>query len=488
MFDKPIMATRVRQLQIYRNMMERNAFAQQFAGHYSTPLGLSEPTQRASVSLSLTLSQSVWVQMGDIFPLCGEDEVTSLFYTGQEPFLEWLEIRRAEAVRLEQSFISYLAPSGYMVGTIQEGLPTDLCDVGPGYEWATCDFVLEGFGRVNTSGPVRENGGHSLPLCKTQPRYTVMGQQITSERDWDMSLMVNVLMQRLAIRVLKGNKSASAMDAEGLERLIKTGYTNKDGTLCPLMDSRIIDWKGHRVCGDASADWTENPEINGVEVDVTIDERWTNLYYFLRETYHENNERLRLAGKPQLAYGDMAIVGPAHAFQSLIDCAVCFVECANDYTRMDTAEAIRRREDFMRGNGEFKEIEFDGFRVPLIPFNPLAGGTTGQVPLGQLDNRADGTVDLYMLIRGVGSERFMTLEYNPLDDGTLLTTDNGQFQIWENQINTCYQMHMRTQWRLFLNAPWAQTKIENVKVSSIYAPTRNFPAFVASAPAWLRTR
>lgn len=447
----------------------------------------------------LTLSgDTYYLYQYDIFPMCTDDDITRLYVDTSNMFLlNWLGMRRAEAYRYERAFLSYVGVEGTTLGDPIDGLPTSLCETGDGYEWATCDFTLEGFGRLIASGPVRSNGGNEIPYCRRQPRWRIDGTLIEDQDEWDLAMLMGVTTTNLAKRVIVGNKT-TPFDADGLDRLIKTGYTNRDGLACPLMDSTIIDWGGGPMCGGTLGDpladpvipsdfAADTPDVNGIVLDPANNAAFLNLYFVLREVYYRNLERIELAptlGAP--SEGDLAIFMPRHAIRCLVDCAVCWLECDGDFVRMDSDRAIQRRNQLMRGFEGRPMIEFDGFRVPILPLNPMTGGATGEAPSGLLDN-ADGTVNIYMLWRAVGGRTVMTLEYNSLADAKgwgYVWNENAQILTWQNVDNLCIQTHMATTWRMYLDAPWLQTRIENVACTSGVYNTDVYPfaTFPASLP------
>lgn len=391
-----------------------------------------------------------------LFSDCTDTDIARLFYLGNEPFMNWLGVRRAEACRIERTFLQYTGPSGASAGTPSTGLPNEDAYCGPGdqTEFGVCDFVLEGFGELRRSTPVRINGGNSLPRCRTDPRFTIDGRQINDQNDWDMSLALNQLMDDLAIRVLVGNKNTT-FDHDGLARIVKTGYTNKDGKPCPLMDSTIINWNGSPAC---SVEGAAGVTINGVTI-----EDGENLYHVLRELWYHNLERARLARLGAPGDGDVALVLPQRAINCIIECAVCWIECSGDFTRMTSEAAADRRREFMQGIDGFAAIPFDGVMVPLIPYNPHNFATNR----GHMEN-SDGTFNMMFLWRGVGDRRVLTLEYNPLDDGTLDTNENGRFQVWQTEDGICIQTTMRTEWRVYLDAPFLQSWINNIACDTLF--------------------
>lgn len=389
-----------------------------------------------------------------LFDLCTDEDIGVLFYEDSEPFLNWLRVREASACRIEQVYLQYMAMSGASTGTLASALPTNICEPGNFAEWGTVDYVLEGFGTLTLSAPVRKNGGADLPYCERAPRYTIDGLLIESQDDWDMHLLVNVLMQQMAIRLLIGN-AATSFDHNGLQQIIKTGYTTQAGDDAPLLDSTVINWASQYMCSPEGA--------AGVTVNGTALPAGQSLYKVLRDVFYRLRYRLRLAKLPMPQPGDIAIVMPEHAISCLIDCAVCWVECGGDFLRMDSEAAVAARQDLMAGGIGFGIIRFDGFEVPIIPFNPWDYANDR----GYMDN-ADGSVDLYMLYRGPANRPVLTLEYNDLSDGTLDTTDEGQFQVWQEEDARCIQTSMATEWRIFLNAPWAQTVINNVACETTF--------------------
>lgn len=418
-----------------------------------------------------------WYGLPPLFGDCFDGDITHLFYEDSEPFLNWLGMRPARARYLRQVFINYVLPKGAENGVPNTGLPTSLCEPGQGFSWGTCDFVLNGFGVVQRSGETWIIGGTQTPYCETTPRYRVDGTEITDPLDWELSNLMAITMNDLAIRVLTGNKSTD-LDADGLLALIKTGYTNSNSELCPLMDSFILDWEGNPACG--ATEVTTVPTINGADYNGLV-----NLFKVLRDIVRRIRRRGVLAKLPPLQAGDMILALPDWAIDCVITCAVCWLECDGDYTRMDSNNAIARREEFSMGGLGFGHLMLDGFMLPLVPFNPIDyNGDVGDEPKGYLDND-DGTFDALLLTRAFGNREVLTMEYNDLSDGEgrgyqYYTNDNGQFLIWTNVDNRCMHINMSTEWRLFMSAPWAQVSILNVSCSTgvFNRDQMPFPEFV----------
>lgn len=467
----------------------------------SETLRLAEAIESmGSTKRELTLTgQPYWMGLTDIFPLCGPNDITRLFYQGKNRLIEWVGVRRATAHRYERTFISYDMPQGFTTGDITNGLPISLCEPGAGFEWGTCDQIISGFGRIVASGPVRADGGNDLRLCETSPRYTVGDELITDEDDWDMSNLLSSIMTYMSINTIVGNK-ATTFQHDGLERIIKTGYTNSNGSVCPLMDSTIINWGGGPMCGGTQGDADADPDPIPSDFDAStpvvsnsggaplvlseaVNKNFLNLYYVLRSVFYRNIERLDHTDLPRLREGDVAIFMPRHAIQCLVDCAVCWLECGGDFVRMDSQTAIDRRREFMNDGNPY--ITFDGFRVPLVAFNPFGKtGDTGDVVTGIMDN-ADGTVDILMLYKSVGNRRVLTLEYNPLDDADnpdSVPNENGQFLANQSYRLFCKQNTLTTTWRWVSDAPWLQVRIENVLCSN-----QVFNLDVAPRPTYLAT-
>lgn len=410
-------------------------------------------------------SHLYWYGLPPLFPECTGEDITTLFYHDSEPFLNWLGMKKATQRVVKRGFINWVLPVGATEGTVSSGLPVTLCDPGQGFSYDTCDYTLSDFGYIQRSGETWIVGGNQINYCETSPKWRVDGTEISDPLDWETSNLINVVMNDLAVRVLIGNKS-TALDADGLLSLIKTGYEDSNGNLCPLMDSFIIDWNENPACGDPGETPPPVPTVNGVDYNGVI-----NIVKVLRDVIRRIRRRGTLAKLPPLQAGDMILALPDWAIECIVMCAVCWIECSGDWVRMDSNNAIARREEFMGGGLGYGHLNLDGFMLPLVPYNPINyNGDSGDNPAGYLDN-GDGTFNMLLLTRAFGNRDVMYMEYNDLSDGRdvgyrYATNENGQFLSWVNVDNRCWKFNMASEWRLRLEAPWAQVLFQNVSCAT----------------------
>jgi len=164
-------------------------------------------------------------------------------------------------------------------------------------------------------------------------------------------------------------------------------------------------------------------------------------------------------------YGDWGFFGPEEAFECLYQCETCFTECNNNYQYMDTERAALRMQELRRMGEGFGGLDIDGYEVPAIPFDPsiiTQVGSAAPTIQGRMRND-DGTYNFMLLFRGTGNQRLLQPEFNPLNDGSWPTRDNGMTQLYTVTDDICSKLCSRQEWRWYNRAPFANLLIKNVK-------------------------
>jgi len=409
-----------------------------------------------------------WGCCPPLFEKCADSNVMQLYHglDAVEPALRWFGGRAARTHKNKRAYLTYTGPAGAAAGAPTDGLPLNICGPGLGVEMGKPCYMEEcGFGEIRRTGDPIKNGGTSTPYCDEREAWTVEGQVITNDEDWWLKVLGEQVLDDLACRYLIGDSTNTysngtvSNDSAGLFELFAQTYA------CEQLTPNVIDWGSNPLC---SGSQMGNIVVNGTAV--TQPRYLFNVYQMLRAILMANQRQLRmtrLLGGRQMQFGDVAILGPDYGAECLVECAVCFTQCGNDITRMDSEAALMKYDEWFSGGMGYGEIPFGNLRVPYIPYNPIDWNDTTK---GKMEN-GDGTVKYMLLWRGLGGNngrRFLIPEYNDLSDGSYETSNDGQFQVWEKKEDVCFTTNMRTEWRWWNEAPYLQTIIDNVACESLF--------------------
>lgn len=389
-----------------------------------------------------------------LFNLCGDADLMSLSLMGQEPFLDWIGWEKSDVCGILKNFITWIRPD---TGKAR-GYVSDPCGESEGAAFGTCDFMLEGFGRLRRHSPTRDQTKVGLRLCDNQPRYRLDGQAIGDENEWDIRVVVEAIMQDFRNLMITGNHTVGVDDGlwDGLQQLITYGYTSPlTGRRCCDMDSLVIDWNGNAICdkltGAHGATW------NGAAIPVGFD-----FIEVLMAVYRRIRRRLSMA--PALAGnltpGDMIFVAPTSFNQCLLDCYTCWSLCVDSIT--DTRESRQFRDSLNGGMFGAGTIKLDGFEIPLMNYDwsMINGPTTG---------------DAYLLVNKVGGQRLIQGQYNDLARNVAKIpnaeySDGGRLLIMTDYDKTCVMHDVEFQPRLLAWAPWSEARFIDLRCATPGGP------------------
>ena len=384
-----------------------------------------------------------------LFDLCGDNDLLSLSFEGNSAFLDWVGFTLTDVFRTERNFITWVRPE-HVAGTPTDGFLADPCEPPSSVEWGTCTFRCEDFGRLRRAGPTRDITDTTLRFCEAQPRYRLDGSLIENDREYDMRTATEVILQDLKRMGINGN-SLTAGQFDGLERLVKTGYTDPSGRRCEIMDSIVIDWNGNGMAGGAGITW------NGQPVASTF-----NFIDVLLAAFRRILQRIRMApmlDAQPLTPGNMVLLMPTFMTRCLLDHYTCWSVCVNgefSEVSLQTFEARTFRNDLNGGLFEAGRIFLDSFEIPLIAYDwgLIKGPTLG---------------DVYLLTGSVGSiglwqGELLDMRNVPRDypEGNYAATDGGRVLTWLEQERTCVRQVVEMRPRLCTWAPWAQVRFQNV--------------------------
>lgn len=388
-----------------------------------------------------------------LFDLCGDADLISLSMMAQEPFLDWLGWEKSDVCEVRKNFITWVRPD---TGS-SRGYLADPCAESEGVSFGTCDFLLEGFGRLRRHSPVRDQTKVGLRLCENQPRYRLDGKPIGDENEWDIRLVTEGIMQDFRNLIITGNHAVGVDDGlwDGLRQLVNTGYVNTHGERCCMMDSIVVDWNGNALCDKTTAG--HGTTWNGVPLATGFDfiEVLLAVYRRIRQRLHMSPT---LAGN--LTPGDMVFVGTTSLNQCLLDCYTCWSLCVNSFT--ETREARMFRDSLNGGMFGAGTIKLDGFEIPLVNYD------WSMINSGTL---SDG----YLLVNKVGAQRLLQGQYNDLSRNVSKIpdseySDGGRLLIMTEHDKTCVLHDVEFQPRLLAWAPWSQARFLDLRCSAPGGP------------------
>lgn len=412
-----------------------------------------------------------------LFDTSCSDGSLGVFHSGGEfeLALRWFGQRRARAVREEIDFLQYMGAIKRADGdTSLPGVPAAICDPGDAVGFgAPCVDRKECFGMLKLCGDPVVDGGNQLPYCERDLRHFIDGEVIANDEAWHEANVSEAMLNAYAYSLLWGvrDTGVNKYGHYGLWSLLG-GYGDARDYVypCPQLAPKVLDWAGNPVC---SATAMPNITLNGqaLAADFRV-----NLYATLRDIFwalRRQMRRTRGISATNFSFGDWAFLGPEELFECLIQCAVCFTECANQCNDMDSERAAMRMAELRQGGLDFGMLDFWNYQVPFIPFDPslIQQDSSNAVTVSGSMQNDDGTYNLMLLFRGVGNRRVLQPEYNPLDDGQAATRDNGFTQMYMDKKDICETLCMRNEWRWHKTGTMFQVLIKNIACDTILPTT-----------------
>lgn len=386
-----------------------------------------------------------------VFDMCADEDLISLSMQGADPFLDWLGFERTDVCIIRKEFITWIRPE-QVGGAATAGYVGDPCADPNGTEWGKCDFTLENWGRIRREGPVRDVTINDVRYCERQPRFRLDGSPISNDDEYDSMVIAEVMLQDLRRYTITGTTLTAGL-WDGLQRLVRSGYTDAAGTRCTSMDSIVVDWNGNSMAGGAGVTW------NGGNIGAT---------YSFVDVLLDVARRIkqRISYSPTLAaqamsVGDIILLMPTFMTRCLLDLYTCWSVCGNggnlDWVVLQSLEGRTFRNRLMGGMFGFGRIFLDDFEIPLIAYDweLITGNDRG---------------DVYLLTGQVGNVK--TMQYQYLDMTPVPrtypeigydVTDGGRFLHWVDNDETCVQRTMEIRPRMLSWAPWANARFQDVR-------------------------
>lgn len=435
-----------------RNQMSRRAKP---AAKPAKPAAAAAPQARVTRDVSGLAVSSLATIYGccGLFDLCSDRDLMSFSFQGSEPFLDWIGWERTDVCRIKKSFISYTRPA-YSGQTPSVGYVSNPCDDPNGVDYGVCDFTLEDFGRLRRQGPTREITKTGLRLCETAPRYRLDGTPITNDREYDMRVATEVLLQDLKRMIVDGN-ATTAGQFDGLERTIKTGYTSADGTNCQAMNSIVINAGGLSLTNTAGWTWNGTALASGF-----------NFIDVLLNVYRNIQQRIRMSpvlASQQQQVGDMVLVMPSSFIDCILNAFTCWRVCnGTQYNEavLNTLEGRNFRDSLSGGMFGAGHLTLHGFEIPILPYD-----------YGLI--KSPTRFDAYLLTGSIGNVKLLQGQYNDMNYAATqrpdryAVTDGGRVLTYSQDDHTCEKRIVEMEPRFLNWAPWAQARFQNLRCTPV---------------------
>lgn len=386
-----------------------------------------------------------------LFDLCSDQDLMSLSFEGQNKFLDWIGWEKTNVCLIKKNFITFVRPErDAESGNRSVGYIQDPCGDSNGVEWGAADFELNDFGLLRRHGPERRATDVGKKLCDIQPRYRLDGTPIVNDVEFDMRLASEGMLQDLKHMIFDGNKTTDGQ-FDGLDRLIKTGYTDSRGRKVGLMDSIVINWNDNDLGGGSGITW------NGKGISSAY-----NFIDVLMSVVRRIKDRLSMAPalSADLSTGDMILVAPSHILRCILDAFTCWSVCpgsTNVVVSLQAYEARKFRDGLNGGMFGDGQITIDGYTIPLLAYN-----------WGLVDP-SSGAASVYLLVGSIGNMKLISGQFLDMSavpagypDADYAYTDGGKFLTWLDRQKTCILREVEMQPRLLLWAPWAQARFQDV--------------------------
>jgi hypothetical protein len=384
-----------------------------------------------------------------IFDPCSPGDIFGL-QVQTTGFMQWLGFRSNKFYRRRVDFIPWFGPEGLIAGNATTGAGAP-CDDPNGWEYAVCGYDLCHTSWYHRAGNALDPHTIVQDRCETSARYRLNGIQISDDVEWQLNGIQGVMQQDIKRDLIHGNHD-NAYQMDGLESIIKEGYQNNNGTTCPQIDSIIVDWAHDDLDG----------VVNGLG----------NFFDYLDEVVTEIEWRASAFGT--IAEVDMAILTSRFMATCLLDAYACYTTCGVTDTADITDQALRAQQRAMRRELNGGPL-YDG--ATAVGFIHLKSGRRLPILVDDaLDIERSGSrycTDIYLLSRRIGSIDVLYGEYLDLrvyenrvrakmPDFRARADAAGRFVYKGKEDNWCLELIMGTSPEIYIAAPWAQVRIQDV--------------------------
>jgi len=394
-----------------------------------------------------------------IFDCCSTGDVFGL-QVQTVGMLQWLGWRPNRFYRRRVDFIPWYGPSGTVACNSRTGAG-EPCDDPLGWEYGTCGYDLFHTSWYHRAGDALDPHTIVQDRCETSPRYRINGVQIKDDVEWQMNGTMNVLQQDLRRDVIHGSHG-NARQMDGLESIIRTGYTNDNGLACPYVDSILVAWAHDNLDG--------------------IDNGFGNFFNYLDEVVTDIEYRASAIGT--ITETDMVLFTSRFMATCLLDAYACYTTCGLMSWDSDVAGGLDISEQALRAQQRAARISlnagplYDGSSA--VGYIQLKSGRRLPIMVDDafdINKWNDGMycTDIYLLTRRIGSMDVLYGEYldmreyeNRIRAQFPQTTISaradaaGRFVVKGKEDNWCIQTMIGMSPEIYIAAPWAQARISNV--------------------------
>ena len=378
--------------------------------------------------------------------------------------INWLGWRPNRFYRRRVDFITYFGPEGTAAGTASSGAGAPCADPSVGFEYGHAGYELLHSSWYHRIGDPLDPHTIGQDRCETTPRYRLDGKIIADDIEWQMNGIMTAMQQSLRRGIIH-DSHLNSYEMNGLETLIKTGYLDDERQPAPMLDSVVVNWAHDDLDGDN----------NGMG----------NFFNYLDEVITEIEYRAQALGP--ISETDMIILTSRFMATCLLDSYACYTTCGVTSSTDVTDQALRSEQRKARLALNAGPL-YDG--ASAVGYIVLKSGR--RLPI-MVEDSMDITkslygysTDVYILTRRVGSLDVLYGEYLDMREYenrvkkysptfTARADAAGRFVTKAKEDNWCMSLMLGMSPEIYLSAPWAQVRIQNVACAKIRRPVSGDP-------------
>jgi len=410
----------------------------------------------------------------ELFDLTAGDTLLGLFGgTTYNPALNAIGFENSDYQRRMEVFLTYIGAKGTGAGTPTSAVLVDPCEPGQGVEAGGVNYLIEGWTKLRRSSDVRQLDDLTIKYWETQPRYTIAGQRIENDLQWDLYRLTQVILQDMQEQLMVGD-GTNSNETDGFLNLISSTYLDPiTGVSHPEMAGHVFDWHNNTMGTtptSAGVTYNGNAVADGKDIIDVI-----NAY---TQMVSKRLSKATFGGSPKI----IAML-PANMLQSLMEVYVCKKYCAGDTIEVSGTTVVSVNVNAGAGSiGVYeKRKELEMLYAQLGAYNAVTLNFNG-VPITfypydyGLYNESTKRGSIVFLVPDVGNTpivRIHTQDFGSVlnsafsNDPNYRASDQGRFLWWEARDHTCYTTHLQNNHRVYMRARWLQMKITNIQYTNL---------------------
>jgi hypothetical protein len=419
------------------------------------PTQNQQPVQRQAFSIGNDITP---FGCCNFFDACTTD-ILSLYYRNGLGLLDWMGFEVSDECFKSVEFIECVRPE-QTEGADTIGYIANPCAEPNGIQLTSCQLTVEDFGLYGRQSPAR-NLFKPEKYCVTRPRYTFDGQPITSESDWDMTFVTDVMLNDIRVDLITGNANVAGQ-FDGLQRWVSTNHN------CQGLYSYVVNWNNNGMGGGAGI------TLNGAATAPIY-----NIVDWLLDLHRNIMQRIGwspMLNNQNMMTGDMILLLPSFMARCLLDYFACWSVCPGaqyEEVQKNLKEINEFRQTLNGGMFGDGQISLDGHTIPLLAYDwgLINGPTRG---------------DMYLLTGSVGAQRIWQgehLDANVVldqliesDGGGFFTLNDGRVLGKEVTDELCRVLKQWMSLRLWCLAPYLQVRFQDVACHTPSGPLSPNPA------------